>query len=94
MSDASHQPQRTCIACRAVLPKRLLVRFARSRSGELSLDLKAKKAGRGTYVCRSRDCWESLLQKGRLERAAHAELTPQQRAEVAALAVTFAPRGE
>ena len=62
-----HVPQRTCVGCRQVLPKRNLIRVLRSEEG-VSVDLSGKLPGRGAYVHDSRACWEKAL-KGPLANA-------------------------
>jgi predicted RNA-binding protein YlxR (DUF448 family) len=53
-----HVPQRTCIACRQVKPKRELIRVVRAPKGEIHIDETGKAHGRGAYLCRDRACWE------------------------------------
>ena len=72
-----HIPQRTCVGCRQVMPKRNLIRVVRSPEG-VSIDLTGKAAGRGAYVHDKRSCWESAL-KGALAHALKTELTEQDR---------------
>ena len=78
-----HVPGRTCIACRQTGPKRELVRLVHTQKGDVEIDLRGKKAGRGAYLCKSRECWELALAKDRRNRLAHAlkmELTGEHRA--------------
>lgn len=63
-----HVPQRTCIVCRQVRPKRELIRVVRTPDGHILLDPTGKKSGRGAYLCARRSCWEPALRQGRLER--------------------------
>lgn len=63
-----HVPQRTCIVCRKVRPKRELIRVVRTTAGHIELDPTGKKSGRGAYLCARRSCWEPALHQGRLER--------------------------
>ena len=63
-----HVPQRTCIVCRQVRPKRELIRVVRTPAGHIELDPTGKKSGRGAYLCARRSCWEAALHQGRLER--------------------------
>jgi len=72
-----HIPQRTCVGCRQVMPKRNLIRVVRSPEG-VSVDLTGKAAGRGAYVHDKKSCWESAL-KGALAHALKTELTEQDR---------------
>ena len=62
-----HVPQRTCVACKQVRPKRELLRIVRTPQGHVELDPTGKKAGRGTYLCARRSCWDLALKKNRLE---------------------------
>ena len=64
---ARHVPQRTCIVCRQVRPKRELIRVVRTPDGHIALDPTGKKSGRGAYLCARRSCWEPALHQGRLE---------------------------
>ena len=62
-------PQRTCVACRTVRPKRALVRIVRSPSGELSVDLRGKMPGRGAYCDPDPECLDRGLREGAIARA-------------------------
>lgn len=72
-----HVPQRTCIACRAVRPKRDLVRIVRTPEGAVVVDETGKRNGRGAYLCRQRACWERALEQKQLEQALNTTLTPE-----------------
>ena len=72
-----HVPQRTCVGCRTVMPKRQLVRIVRTAEG-VQVDPTGKKAGRGAYLHDRRSCWEAGLQ-GNLARALKTELTAADR---------------
>jgi len=72
-----HIPQRTCVGCRQVMPKRNLIRVVRSPEG-VSIDSTGKTAGRGAYLHDKKSCWESAL-KGALAHALKTELTEQDR---------------
>jgi len=79
-----HIPQRTCVACRTVRPKRELVRIVRLSSpgaeGTVVVDETGKRSGRGAYLCRQRTCWETALARGQLERALKVTLTAETKA--------------
>src|SRR5512146_1501484 len=62
-----HIPQRTCVGCRTVLPKRSLVRLVRQPEG-VQIDPTGKLSGRGAYLHNLRSCWEKGL-KGSLANA-------------------------
>ena len=72
-----HIPQRTCVFCREVKPKRQLVRVVYSAGGIAEVDVSGKKPGRGAYVCRSPGCWGKGLSKGRLEHALRGKIDPE-----------------
>ena len=76
MSTRRHIPQRTCVACRKVSAKRELVRLVRIADGSVEIDTSGKKAGRGAYLCRARECWEIGLKSSRLEHVLRTTLTP------------------
>ena len=75
-----HVPQRTCVGCREVLPKRSLVRIVRTPEG-VRVDLTGKMAGRGSYLHDKPACWERGL-KGALAHALKTELTDRDREEL------------
>lgn len=67
---SKHIPQRTCIACHTVRSKRELVRIVRTEANHVEADATGKKAGRGAYLCRARECWDQVLSsRGHLEHA-------------------------
>jgi len=71
---AKHIPQRTCIACRTVRNKRELLRIVRTTENRVEADVTGKKSGRGAYLCRQRECWETALDnRHRLEQALNLE---------------------
>jgi len=69
-----HIPQRTCVGCHTVLPKRSLIRLVRQPEG-VQIDPTGKLAGRGAYLHNRRSCWERGL-KGPLAHALKVDLTP------------------
>jgi predicted RNA-binding protein YlxR (DUF448 family) len=84
-----HVPQRTCVACRQVRPKRELLRIVRTPQGRVELDATGKKPGRGTYLCARRSCWDLALKKGRLEHEFELTLMPEDRLALEAYAETL-----
>lgn len=73
-------PQRTCVGCREVLPKRSMIRIVR-QPGVVCVDPTGKLAGRGAYLHDRRECWERGL-KGSLARALKTELTAKDQEEL------------
>ncbi len=62
-------PQRQCLGCREMKNKKDLIRAVRSPEGEISLDFKGKKPGRGAYVCPDPACLAKVRKSRALERA-------------------------
>ena len=62
-------PQRQCLGCREMKNKKDLIRVVRSPEGEISLDFKGKKPGRGAYVCPEPGCLAKAKKGRALERA-------------------------
>ena len=77
-----HIPQRTCVACRKVKPKRELIRIVRTPDGNVEVDISGKKAGRGAYLCRAPECWEVGVKGGRLEHALRTSLNQDNRQQL------------
>jgi uncharacterized protein len=75
-----HIPQRTCVACREVLPKRSLIRIVRTSQG-IVIDPTGKLAGRGAYLHLLRSCWDRGL-KGALSSAFKIDLSPEEREQL------------
>ena len=69
MPKVRRVPERTCVACGRVRPKRELVRIVRTPSGEIKVDLTGKVSGRGAYVCPEPPCAERGVKVGRLQHA-------------------------
>ena len=80
-------PQRTCVGCREVLPKRSLIRIVR-RPEAVVIDPTGKLAGRGAYLHDRRSCWERGL-KGALANALKTVLTTQDRENLQAFMETL-----
>ena len=72
-------PERTCVACRRVRPKREMVRIVRTPAGTVEVDMTGKKSGRGAYLCRSQACWRTALRRGALSHALRTEIQPSDR---------------
>ena len=70
-----HIPQRTCVGCRSVLPKRTLIRLVRYGEG-VQVDPTGKMVGRGAYLHNRRSCWEKGM-KGALAHALKSPLTTE-----------------
>ena len=69
MTKEKKVPKRLCVACREMREKKDLVRIAKSKDGEISLDLTGKAPGRGAYLCKSTECLKKAQKSRALERA-------------------------
>ena len=77
-----HIPLRTCIACREQKDKQRLIRLVRSSNGIVQVDTSGKQPGRGAYLCRLPQCWQSGLVGGRLENVLRTSITRQNREQL------------
>lgn len=83
-------PERTCIACHETRPKKELVRLVRTPQGVIT-DTTGKKAGRGAYLCRNVQCWETGLKENRIEHALEVNLSAKNRDELMRFARGLVP---
>ena len=77
-------PMRQCLGCREMKPKKELIRIVRSPEGELSIDFKGKKPGRGAYVCRDSACLAKAKKTKAIERAFETPVSEEVYAELMA----------
>lgn len=68
-------PQRMCVGCQEMKPKKELLRVVRTPLDEVVLDNTGKKAGRGAYICPNEQCFTKAYKEKRLERALKHEIT-------------------
>ena len=69
-------PMRQCLGCREMKEKPSLIRVVRSPEGEVSLDFKGKKPGRGAYVCNDPVCLKRAEKSRALSRVFGVEIPP------------------
>lgn len=62
-------PQRMCVGCREMKPKKELMRVVKSAQGVVSLDPGGKMPGRGAYVCADVECLKKARKQYALSRA-------------------------
>ncbi|OGO24261.1 MAG: hypothetical protein A2144_06105 [Chloroflexi bacterium RBG_16_50_9] len=74
--------QRTCVACRTTKNKRELVRLVHTPEGNVEIDPRGKKEGRGAYLCPVRECWEAALKGNKLEHALRGILSQENREQL------------
>lgn len=70
-------PQRQCLGCREMKPKKELIRVVRSPEGTVSVDLRGKASGRGAYVCPNRECLKRAIKSRALARTLDTDI-PQE----------------
>ena len=75
-------PDRTCIACRTVRPKKELLRLVKVGDGIIEVDGSGKKNGRGAYVCRKHNCWQAAVSGNQLERSLRTRLNQEARSKL------------
>ena len=69
MEKVKKIPVRQCLGCNEHKPKAELIRVVRSPEGEISLDTRGKKSGRGAYICHNVKCLNKARKSKRIERA-------------------------
>ena len=69
MNGKKKIPQRLCLGCQTVQPKKALVRIVRSPEGVFSVDFTGKKPGRGAYVCHNATCFDAAVKARRFAKA-------------------------
>ena len=67
-------PMRQCMGCNEHKPKAEMLRVVRSPEGEISLDFKGKKSGRGAYICHDVACLRRVRKSHRIDRVLECEI--------------------
>jgi len=70
-------PQRMCVGCREMKPKKELLRVVRTPEEEILIDFTGKKSGRGAYVCPEDACLNRAVKQRQLERALERAISPE-----------------
>ena len=69
MTGKHKVPQRKCVGCGEMKPKKELLRVLRTEENEFILDATGKKNGRGAYLCFSKECFDKAVKSKGLERS-------------------------
>ena len=77
MSKPSHEPQRTCVACRQEAGKRALIRIVRDAAGDAMVDRAGRAPGRGAYLHHDPACLETARKRRALERSLGVTVPPE-----------------
>lgn len=75
-------PQRTCLGCKTVKPKKELIRIVRTPEGEVLVDSTGKKSGRGAYTCHNVNCLELAFRGALLDNALEVKLTEESKTKL------------
>lgn len=89
-----HVPQRSCVVCRQVHPKRELTRLVFSQEVGVQIDPSGKVAGRGAYLCGDPACWERAARGDALSKGLRVTLTEQDRGRLSAHGAQLAPQSK
>ena len=77
-----HIPQRRCISCGSRSSQSELLRISVGSNGLLLMGLQSKQLGRGSYLCKNPDCWDTVIKGDRLARALRVQLKNEMRAQL------------
>ncbi len=61
-------PDRMCISCREMKPKKELLRIVSDKEGNIFLDTTGRANGRGAYICKTGECVLKAKKTKALER--------------------------
>ena len=70
-------PQRMCVGCQQMKPKKLLIRVVRTPDETIEIDSTGKRTGRGASICPDPDCLNKALKGKRLEKALQRAITQE-----------------
>ena len=70
-------PNRTCIGCNEIKPKKELIRVVKNKENQIFIDKTGKANGRGAYLCNNLECLEKAIKTKRLERTFETVIEPQ-----------------
>lgn len=70
-------PQRMCVGCQEMKPKKELIRVVRTVQESLEIDPTGKRSGRGAYLCPRADCLQKAIKFKRLEKAFQRPVTAE-----------------
>ena len=62
------KPQRMCVSCKTRADKKDLMRVVVLQDGDIAYDPSGRLPGRGSYLCRKRECIMAELKAQRLQK--------------------------
>ena len=70
-------PNRTCIGCNEIKPKKELIRVVKNKENQIFIDKTGKANGRGAYLCNNLECLEKAIKTKKLERTFETTIEPK-----------------
>jgi uncharacterized protein len=70
-------PQRMCLGCQEMKPKKELIRVVKNSDGNIKIDVTGKAPGRGAYICKSSECLEKAIKSKRFEKAFETKISEE-----------------
>jgi uncharacterized protein len=70
-------PQRMCLGCQEMKPKKELIRVVKNSEGNIKIDLTGKAPGRGAYICKSVECLDKAIKSKRFEKAFETKISEE-----------------
>lgn len=70
-------PQRMCVGCQEMKPKKQMIRLVRTPNETIEVDLTGKLSGRGAYLCPGEDCFKKAVKGKKLEKALKKSISPE-----------------
>ncbi|MCR4731913.1 MAG: YlxR family protein [Lachnospiraceae bacterium] len=77
MTKMTAQPERKCVGCGEMKPKKELVRVVRTKEGQFHIDRDGKMNGRGAYLCMDRTCLLQAQKFHGLERSFRGKISSE-----------------
>lgn len=62
-------PMRQCVGCGEMHGKKEMIRVLKTTEGPIVLDVTGKKNGRGSYLCKTKECLHRAIKNKGLERS-------------------------
>jgi predicted RNA-binding protein YlxR (DUF448 family) len=70
-------PQRMCVGCQEMRPKKELIRVVRTPDDRIEIDPTGKMSGRGAYICPQLECLQNAIKGKRLDKALQRTITEE-----------------
>ncbi len=70
-------PERMCVGCQEMKPKKLLIRVVRTPEETVEIDRTGKRSGRGAYICPNKECLDKAFKGKRLEKSLKHAITKE-----------------